>query len=58
MNGTKIYHGRDRMNLKDELDLCDDGTFLSNKDKLLDIGKLLGLNPKLEMIYPIKFGIW
>ena len=31
------------MNPIDELDLCDDGNVLSNKDKLLKIGKLLGV---------------
>ena len=30
------------MNLIDELYLCDDGNILSNKYKLLEIGKLLG----------------
>ena len=30
------------MNLIDELDLCDNGNILSNKYKLLEIGKLLG----------------
>ena len=30
------------MNLTYELDLCDDENVLSNKDKLLEIGKLLG----------------
>ena len=31
LNRTKIYCGRDRMSLIDELDLCDDGNILSNK---------------------------
>ena len=35
------------MNLTDELDLCDDGNILSNKDKLLKIGKLLGVETKI-----------
>ena len=39
---TTIYSGKDRMNLTDEMDLCDDGNILSNKDKLLKICKLLG----------------
>ena len=34
------------MNPIDELDLCDDGNVLSNKDKLLKIGKLLGVESK------------
>ena len=42
MNRTTIYRGRDRMNLADELDLCDDEEILSNREKLLKIGKLLG----------------
>ena len=46
MNRTTIYRGRDRMNLADELDLCDDGNILSNKDKLLRIGKFLGVEAK------------
>ena len=45
-NRTKIYSGRGRMNLTDELDLFDDGNILSNKDKLLKIGKLLGVEDK------------
>ena len=32
-NITTIYHGRDRINLIDELDLCDGGNILSKKDK-------------------------
>ena len=31
------------MNLTDELYLCDNGNVLSNKDKLLEIGRLLGV---------------
>ena len=53
-----MYRGRDRINLTEKLDLCDDGNILSNKDKFFEIGKLRGLNPKLEMRYPIKVGIW
>ena len=34
------------MNLKYELDLCDDRNILSNKDKLLKIGELLGVEVK------------
>ena len=47
MNITTIYHGINRINLKDELDLCDDGSILSNKDKLLKIRKLLGVESKI-----------
>ena len=32
------------MSLTDELDLCDDGNILSNKEKLLKVGKLLGVD--------------
>ena len=34
------------MNLTDGLDLCDDGNVLSNKDRLHEIGKLLGVEAK------------
>ena len=34
------------MNLPDGLDLCDDGNIFSNKDKLLKIGKLIGVEAK------------
>ena len=34
------------MSLIDELYLCDDGDILSNKDNLLGIGKLLGVEAK------------
>ena len=34
------------MNLTDRLDLCCDGNILSNKDKLLKNGKLLGVEEK------------
>ena len=34
------------MNLTDELDLCEDGNILSNKYKLLKIGKLIGVEAK------------
>ena len=40
---TKIYHGRDIINLADEFCLCNDGMFLSNKYKLLEIGRLIGV---------------
>ena len=46
LNKTTIYYGRDRLSLIDELDLCDDGNILSNKDNLLKIGKLLGVEAK------------
>ena len=46
LNITTIYRGRNIMNLADELDLCDDGNILSNKDKLLRIGKFLGVEAK------------
>ena len=55
---TKIYHGRDKLNLTYEMDLCDNRNILSNKYKLIKTGKLLGLNPKLAMRYAIKVGIW
>ena len=41
-----MYIGRDRMNLTDELDLCDDGNILSNKDKLLKMIEFLGVESK------------
>ena len=34
------------MSLKNELDLCDDGNILSNKDKLLKICKFIGVEAK------------
>ena len=43
---TKTYCGIDRMNLKDELGICDDGNILSSKANLLKIGKLLGVKSK------------
>ena len=43
---NNIYCGRDRITLTDELDLCDDGNITSNKDKLLKIGNLLGVESK------------
>ena len=46
LNRTTIYHGRDRMNLTYELDLCDDGNILSNKNNLLEIGKLIWVEAK------------
>ena len=45
-NRKQILRGRDRMSLEDDFDLCDDGNVLSNKDKLLKIGKLLGVEAK------------
>ena len=42
-NRKTRYHGRYRINMTDELDLCDDENILSNKDKLLTTGKLLGV---------------
>ena len=45
-NRTTIYRGRDRTNLTDELDLCDNGNILSNKDKLFKFGKLLIVESK------------
>ena len=45
-NRTTIYRGREIMSLTDELDLCDDGNITSNKDKLLKLGKLLGVESK------------
>ena len=41
--------------MKDELDLCDDGNVLSNKDKLLKIGKLLGVEAKTCNEIPNKY---
>ena len=38
------------MNLKNELDLCDDGGVLSNKDDCLEIGKLLGVESGWNMV--------
>ena len=43
----KQFRGRDINNLTDELGLCDDGTILSNKDKLLKICKLLCVEAKV-----------
>ena len=37
-----MYRGRDRLRLKYELYLCDDGNIWSNKENLLKIGKLIG----------------
>ena len=34
------------MSLIDELNLCDDGNILSNKEKLLKIGNFLGVEAK------------
>ena len=41
-----IYHGRDIMNLKYYLDFCGHENILSNKDKLLKIGNLFGVEAK------------
>ena len=46
LNRTTIYRETDRMNLIYELDLCDDGKKLSNKDKWLKISNLLGVESK------------
>ena len=54
MDITKIYHGRDRMNLTCELDLCEDENILSNKDNLLNIGKLLRVEAKTYNEMPNK----
>ena len=54
MNRTKIYRGRDILNLTDELDLCDDRNILSNKDNLLEIGKLLGVEAQICNYIPNK----
>ena len=40
---TKMYRRRDILILKDELELCDDGNVLSNKDNILKVGKFLGV---------------
>ena len=45
-NRTKIYNGRDILILTDELELCDDGNVLSNKDNLLKVDKLLCVEAK------------
>ena len=42
------------MNLTDELYLCDDGHILSNKDRLIKIGKLLGVEAKTFNVIPNK----
>ena len=46
MKRTTIYCGRYRLSLKYELKLCDDVNVLSNKDKLIKVGKLLGAGSK------------
>ena len=53
LNMTTIYHGRDILILADELDLCDDGNISSNKENLLEIGKLLGVEAKNYNEIPI-----
>ena len=45
-NRTTIYRGRDKLSLTDELKLCDDVNVLSNKENLLKVGKLLGVESK------------
>ena len=35
------------MRLTDELDLCDDGNSLSNKEKLFKIGNFIGVEAKI-----------
>ena len=42
------------MNPTDELDLCDDGDILSNKDRLTKISKLLGVESKTYNEIPNK----
>ena len=46
LNRTKIYGGRYRMDLTYELDFFDYGDILSNKDKLIKIGTILGVEAK------------
>ena len=55
MNRTKIYRGRDRINLTYELYLCDGGNVLSNKYKFLEIGKLLGVKAQTCNETPNKY---
>ena len=47
MNRTTIYRGRDRINQTYESYLCNDGNVLSNKEKLLEIGILLGVEAQI-----------
>ena len=42
-----MTHGRDRTSLTDELDLCDDRYILSKKEKLIKIGKFIGVEAKI-----------
>ena len=56
MNRTTIYCGRDRLNLTDELKLCDYVNALSNKENLPKVGKLLGLESKT--FYDIPNNCW
>ena len=58
MNITTILCGIGRTNLTNKFHLCDEGNILSNKYKLLKIGKLIGFKPKLATRYPIKVKIW
>ena len=53
-NRATIYRGRDRMNLIYELALCGDGIILSNKNKLLTIGNLFGVEAKTCNMIPNK----
>ena len=46
LNRTTIYCWKYKMILTDELDLCDDGNILSKKEKLLKIGKFIGVEAK------------
>ena len=46
MNITTIYRGIDTSSLTYELKLCDDVIFLSNKENLIKVGKLLGVELK------------
>ena len=46
MNRTIIYRGRYRLSLTDEIKLCDDVNVLSNKENLLKVGHLLGVESK------------
>ena len=46
------------MNLVDELYLFDDVNILSNRYRLLKVGKLLGVEAKIVRRYPIKVGMW
>ena len=58
LNRTTILCGRDRMNLTDEFDLCDNEFFYQTRISSLKLVSYLGFKPKLPMRYPIKVGIW